>query len=122
MSNKNNSEPINISKFVEKTAPITQESSKIQDNSELAKEKLRNIQIENDVKEENKEIRRELISFLSQISSLWLLFTAAIIWYLSTGFIHLSDSVAMVFITSALATVVSLWAIGLKYFFNHKKR
>lgn len=121
MSHQNNSEPINIHEFVQKTAPATHESSKIQLASDLEQEKLRNLRIENDIKEENKEIRRELIAFLSQISFFWLVFTAVIIWYLSTDFIHLSDSVAIAFITSSLATVIGLWLVGLNYFFNTSK-
>lgn len=121
MSNQNNSKPININEFVQNTVNASQEVDKIQSNSELEQEKLRNLRIENDIKEENKEIRRELIAFLSQISFIWLLFTAVIIWYLSTDFIHLSDSVAIAFITSSLATVVGLWLVGLNYFFNTSK-
>lgn len=122
MSHKNNSEPINIHEFVQKTAPATHESSKIQLASDLEQEKLRNLRIENDVKEENKIIRRFLIFFLSALSTGWLFFTGYEIRHIAKQYHYLPESVAIAFITSALATVVGLWAIGLKYFFNHKKR
>lgn len=121
MSKENSTKPINIHDYIEKTAPATQETSTIQLESDMEQEKLRQLRIENDVKEENKKIRRELISALSQISFLWLLFTAVVIWYLSDGLIHLSDTVAIAFITSSLATVVGLWLVGLNYFFSTGK-
>lgn len=122
MSKENYLEPININDFIEKTAPITQETSKIQIASALEQEKLRNLRIENDIKEENKIIRRFLIFFLSALSTGWLLFTGYEVRHIAKQYHYLPESVAVAFITSALATVVGLWAIGLKYFFNNKPK
>lgn len=91
--------------------------------SSRAEEQLKTLQIENAILKENKIIRRILICFLSLLSSSWLLFTGYEIRQLAKLHHHLPSSVAIAFITTSLATVVSLWAIGLNYFFyrNRKK-
>ncbi|MDR0445006.1 MAG: hypothetical protein LBG98_01815 [Puniceicoccales bacterium] len=83
----------------------------------IEKEKLRKLKIENDVSEHNKWVRIILIIILTIISFLWLIFTDVVVIFLAKGRWSLANAVAISFITSSLATVVGLWAIGLKYFF-----
>jgi len=72
---------------------------------------------ENATQKANRAMREKLIGRLSWVSFLWLIFTAVIILLLSFGCGRLSDVVATAFITTSLATVLGLWAIGLRYFF-----
>lgn len=89
--------------------------------SKKAQEEVRAMEIENNIAEQNKNIRFWLILGLSVISVIWLIFTAWEINSLATAQHKLNDSVIIAFITSSLATVVGLWAIGLNYFFGSKK-
>lgn len=123
---------INLQHYTQSPATSTETTTvEIETLSAAERENLRKLRITNDIAEENKLIRRFLIGFLSSLSFLWMLFTARIIWRLATSVtvslagpvfssFYLPDGVAIAFITTSLATVVGLWAIGLKYFFNHK--
>ncbi len=90
-------------------------------SAKLEREKLRALEIDNEIRKENKITRRCLIIFLSLLTSSWLIFTGYEIRQLAKGHHLLPSSVSIAFITSALATVVGLWAIGLRYFFHTKK-
>ena len=86
------------------------------------------LQEELEVSWDKRKFRNQLIIALTIVSVLWLLFTGYIIRCLAFGHYdcvptcQLSDTVATVFITSSLATVLGLWAIGLGYFFAHEHR
>ncbi|MDD6174066.1 MAG: hypothetical protein PUB86_07310 [Elusimicrobia bacterium] len=104
-------------------SPQTQQDiTVLKEKSRLEQEKIRRLQILNDIEEENKTIRRCLIIFLSILSSAWLIFTGYEIRQIAKMHHFLPNNVSIAFITSSLATVVGLWAIGLKYFFNHKNK
>ena len=76
---------------------------------------------------DRRKYRKPLMIGLSVVSVLWLLFTGYIICCLAFGHrgvfpqCQISDIVATAFITSSLATVLGLWAIGLGYFFAHER-
>jgi hypothetical protein len=65
--------------------------------------------------------REWLIKLLSRMSIAWLIFTGCIIIWMGIGCCHLADGVAISLIASSSANVLSLWAIGLRYFFSSKK-
>jgi hypothetical protein len=93
------------------------ENSASNPSSDLEEEAARKLRLENDITEEDMNLRRHLIHTLSIVSIAWLLFTVAIISSLVWGCGELASSVAIAFITTSLATVVGLWAVGLRYFF-----
>jgi hypothetical protein len=86
--------------------------------SRLKIEMVRKEKITNDILLTNSRVRLVLIIALSIASLLWLIFTSIIICLIGNSILKLSDSVAIAFITTSLATVVGLWAIGLRYFFH----
>ena len=100
------------------SSPSQQERKSVLLQGRLQDEELRKLKIENDIKEENKIIRRLLIIFLSLLTIGWLIFTGYEIRQIAKIHHLLPTSVAISFITSSLATVVGLWAIGLNYFFH----
>jgi hypothetical protein len=67
-------------------------------------------------------MRKTLMPRLYRVSVAWLIFTGAIVIAIGTQCIcyRLDPSVAIAFITTSLATVLGLWAIGLRYFFYRK--
>ena len=117
MDNETN---INAQQFVESdvTSSVKQE---LPLSAQVEWEKLNALKIKNEIRQENKIIRRCLIIYLSCLTFGWLVFTGYEIRQLAKAYHVLPPSVSIAFITSALATVVGLWAIGLRYFFNTKK-
>jgi hypothetical protein len=99
----------------------SKDAADIQKRNKLFQEKLRDLCIENDIAEENKKIRQWLMIRLYRISVSWLIFTGIVVVFLAKGCWHLANGVTIFFITSSLATVVGLWAIGLRYFFSTSK-
>jgi len=89
--------------------------------ADLEKERL-GIQIK--TLRRNQETRDWLMPGLVVVSLIWLIFTGFIVCCLAFGYgflaCHLSDVVATAFITTSLATVLGLPAIGLHYFFSPK--
>jgi flagellar motor component MotA len=79
--------------------------------------------IENEIRKADHKTRERLIIMLGVVSISWLIFTGFIIMLLGLGnsWYHLSDGVAIAFITTSLGTVLGLWAIGLRYFFSREK-
>ena len=112
---------INTTDFTNPKKAENLASSDLPISAKLEREKLRALEINNEIRKENKLIRRCLIIFLSFLTSGWLIFTGYEIRQLAKAHHFLPPSVSIAFITSALATVVSLWAIGLRYFFHTKK-
>ncbi len=106
-------------KFVAKLA--CEENKEEKSLSLKASEQVKTLQIKNEILKENKNIRRILISFLSLLSLSWLFFTGYEIRQIAKLRHYLPPSVAIAFITTSLATVVGLWAIGLNYFFHKSK-
>jgi hypothetical protein len=101
----------------------------INENTGSALSTLQNerFKIGNQTLVENKNMRGRLMCKLTAISCVWLFLTGIVVLLL--GFehaelfhidlsYHLSDGVAIAFITTSLGTVLGLWAIGLRYFFS----
>ena len=87
------------------------------EEGELRQLQNKRVSIENDTLVENRTIRKRLMVLLTAASFIWLSFTGFIVYHLAFRYCLLSDAVAIAFITTSLATVLGLWAIGLRYFF-----
>ena len=87
------------------------------EDTELRRLHNERVGIENDTLKENRTIRKWLMILLTFMSFGWLFFTGVVICYITFWKCSLSDVVATAFITTSLATVLGLCAIGLRYFF-----
>ena len=90
--------------------------------SDLVKNRLT---VEIDTMRQNQKTRDWLMPGLVGVSLCWLIFTGFIVGCLAFGCgdmdCRLTDAVAVAFITTSLATVMGLPAIGLHYFFSPPK-
>ncbi|MDR0521677.1 MAG: hypothetical protein LBH00_07470 [Planctomycetaceae bacterium] len=97
--------------------------TELTNNNKTQKEEFQRLQnerlaIKNSTAKENRTIRKWLMIGLTIVSLCWLSFTGYIVHSLAfCSECRLSDMVASAFITTSLATVLGLWAIGLRYFF-----
>jgi len=90
---------------------------------ELAQMAVQRAGINNDTLQENRTVRWWLMLALTIMSALWLLYTVIIINCLVFDFPFVisgrfSDTIAIAFMTTSLATVLGLWHFGLRYFFT----